>query len=116
MELELELTLPLERTQRTQSADKFNVNLSLSRNWEHLRNKYVGTGGPDLTKFEWGVNIQRDTIASHLGHADILTYFAVAENESVERVRLNLLEKMLQPCGPPPKSFDEDDEDEGDEE
>mmetsp|Transcript_16862 Transcript_16862/g.27330 ORF Transcript_16862/g.27330 Transcript_16862/m.27330 type:complete len:95 (+) Transcript_16862:62-346(+) len=86
------------------ATDRFNVNLSLSQNWDHLQNKYVGTGNPDETKFQWGVQMQRDSIASHLGHSDLLSYFAVAENESVERVRLNLLEKMIQPCGPPPKS------------
>jgi hypothetical protein len=30
--------------------DRFNVNTSLSKNWEHLQNKYVGTGHPDLTR------------------------------------------------------------------
>jgi len=61
-----------------------------------------------MTKFAWGVNIQRDSIASHLGHGDLLMYFATAENQSIERTRLNLLEKMVQPCGPPPKPSFED--------
>jgi hypothetical protein len=33
-------------SQPTQAADRFNIN----RSWEHLQNKYVGTGHPDLTK------------------------------------------------------------------
>mmetsp|Transcript_17565 Transcript_17565/g.34543 ORF Transcript_17565/g.34543 Transcript_17565/m.34543 type:complete len:99 (+) Transcript_17565:110-406(+) len=94
------------------STDRFNVNVSLGKNWEHLQNRFVGTGHPDMTKFEWGVNMQRDSLASFLGHADMLTYFATAENESVERTRLNLLEKMIQPCGPPPKAAVDDDNDE----
>ncbi|RLN90390.1 hypothetical protein BBJ28_00015383 [Nothophytophthora sp. Chile5] len=99
-----------------QAADRFNVN----RQWEHLQAKYVGTGHADTTKFkavsnpwqlcfavplrsEWAVNQHRDTLASHLGHSDMLAFFAVAENEAIGRVRYNMLEKMLQPCGPPPQ-------------
>lgn len=51
---------------------------------------------------EWAVNHQRDAIASHLGHHDMLTYFAVAQNEAAGRTKFNMLEKMVQPCGPPP--------------
>jgi hypothetical protein len=32
----------------------------------------------------------------------MLSYFAVAQNDSVGRVRYQLMEKMLQPCGRPP--------------
>jgi len=92
------------------------VNVSLSKNWDHLESKYAGTGNPDLTKFEWGVNLQRDSIASYLGHSDLLSYFAVAENESIERVRATLLAKMVQPCGPPPKPFEEEEEEEEEDE
>ena len=87
-----------------------SINLSFSRNWEHLQTKFVGTGHPDTTKFEWAVNQHRDSLASHLAHNDLLTYFATAENEAVGRVRYRLLEKMLQPCGPPPPKDDDDDE------
>ena len=31
-------------------ADRFNVNVSFSKNWEHLQNKHVGTGHPDMAK------------------------------------------------------------------
>jgi len=51
---------------------------------------------------EWAVNHHRDAMASHIGHSDLLAYFAVAEGEAIGRVRYTLLEKMLQPCGPPP--------------
>ena len=51
---------------------------------------------------EWAVNHHRDSLASHIGHTDMLAYFAVAENESVGRVRYAMLERMVQPCGPPP--------------
>lgn len=37
------------------------------------------------------------------GHFDMLNYFAIAENECKARVRFNLSEKMLCPCGPPPE-------------
>ncbi|KAK2852416.1 hypothetical protein Q7C36_007617 [Tachysurus vachellii] len=53
------------------------------------------------TKWEWLVNQHRDSYCSYMGHFDLLNYFSIAENESKARVRFNLMEKMLQPCGPP---------------
>ena len=50
----------------------------------------------------------RDTCASHIGHFDMINYFALAENESKARLKFNLVEKMLQPCGPPPERKQED--------
>lgn len=64
--------------------------------------KYVGTGSQDTTKWEWGTNIQRDSLASHIGHYSRLQYFAVAENETSVRLKNRFLDKMVQPCGPPP--------------
>ncbi len=49
---------------------------------------------------EWLTNHHRDTLASHVGHYDQLSYFAVAQNESIGRVKSQMLEGMLQPCGP----------------
>jgi hypothetical protein len=51
---------------------------------------------------EWAVNQHRDSLASHIGHHDFLSFVAVAENESIGRVRFTMLEKMLSPCGVPP--------------
>lgn len=90
----------------TPQADRFNVNVSLSKNWEHLQTKFVGTGHPDLTRHEWAVNHQRDSYASHIGHADMLAYFAAAQNQAVGRTRYELMERMVQPCGPPPPKKD----------
>ena len=44
------------------------------------------------TKYEWATNQHRDTLASHIGHYDMLSYIAVAQNDSVGRVRYQLLE------------------------
>jgi splicing factor 3B subunit 5 len=70
------------------AADRFSFNKS----FEHVQNKFVGTGHSDITKFEWASNQHRDTMASHIGHSDMLSYFAVAQNDSVGRVRYQLLE------------------------
>ncbi|KAI9918183.1 hypothetical protein PsorP6_013157 [Peronosclerospora sorghi] len=69
----------------------------------------TGTSSLTLLRLssEWAMNQHRDTLASHLGHTDMLAYFAVVENESMGRVRYNILEKMLQPCGPPPPKEEE---------
>ena len=44
--------------------------------------KYVGTGSVDTSKWEFGTNIRRDTLSSHICHYSRLIYLAVAENES----------------------------------
>jgi hypothetical protein len=47
--------------------------------------------------------INRDSLASYLGHFDQLSYFAIAENESKARIRFHLMEKIIMPCGAPEK-------------
>jgi splicing factor 3B subunit 5 len=69
---------------------------------EQLKARYIGTGHADLSKHEFMVNQHRDTYASHVGHYDQLSYMAVATNESIGRMKLDFLTKMIQPCGPPP--------------
>ncbi|KAK8939595.1 hypothetical protein KSP40_PGU022276 [Platanthera guangdongensis] len=39
-----------------------------------------------------GVNIQRDSYASYVGHYPMLAYFAIAENESIGRERYNFMQ------------------------
>ena len=41
---------------------------------------------------EWAVNMHRDTLAAHVGHYPMTMFFAVAENESIGRVRYNLMQ------------------------
>lgn len=79
--------------------DRYNIHSQL----EHLLSRYTGTGHADTSRWEWLTNQHRDTCASIIGRFDMLSHVAVTENESIERVRFNMLEKMLQPCGPPPK-------------
>ena len=83
--------------------DRYNIHSQL----EHLQSKYIGTGHADTTKWEWLTNQHRDSHASYLGHFDMLNYFALVENEAKARVRFNLMEKMLQPCGPPPERHED---------
>lgn len=83
--------------------DRYNIHSQL----EHLQSKYIGTGHADTTKYEWLVNQHRDSYSSYLGHHDMLNYMSIVENESRARVRFNLLEKMVQPCGPPPEKVDD---------
>lgn len=60
------------------------------------------------TYSEWAVNQHRDSLASYVGHHNLMEFFAVAENESKARVKFNFLQKMLQPCGLPPAKAEED--------
>eukprot|EP00043_Microstomoeca_roanoka_P018578 m.200566 g.200566 ORF g.200566 m.200566 type:complete len:91 (+) comp16856_c6_seq1:128-400(+) len=74
---------------------------------EHLQSKYVGTGHADTAKHEWLTNQHRDTLASMMGHDPLLDYVAVVENQSRERTRFNLLNRMISPCGPPTKKAED---------
>lgn len=78
---------------------------NLTNNFEVLKNKYVGTGHSDLTRWEWGTNIQRDTLASHIGHKSRLLYMSTAQNESMFKTKIMFINKMLRPCGPPPSDL-----------
>lgn len=79
--------------------DRYNIHSQL----EHLQSKYIGTGHADTNKWEWLTNQHRDSYVSYMGHFDMNNYFAIAENETKARVRFALMEKMVQPCGPPPE-------------
>lgn len=89
-------------------SDRLNINSQI----EHLQTKYVGTGHADITKFEWALNMHRDSYASYIGHHNMAMYFSVVENESVGRVKYEFLQKMLLPCGIPPKPADEEEQEE----
>ena len=75
---------------------------------EQLKARYIGTGHADISKYEWLTNQHRDTYASHIAHYDQLSYMAVAQNQAIGRTRLEFLEKMVRPCGPPPPTKDID--------
>jgi splicing factor 3B subunit 5 len=90
----------------TTLSDRMSINSQI----EHLQAKYIGTGHADLTKFEWALNIHRDSYASYIGHHNMLAYFATVQNESIGRVKYEFLQKMLLPCGIPPKREDADEE------
>jgi len=82
--------------------------MNINSQIEHLQAKYVGTGHADLTRFEWAINIHRDSYASYVGHHNMMAYFATVENESIGRVKYEFLQRMLLPCGIPPRRDDEE--------
>ncbi|KAI0547541.1 splicing factor 3B subunit 5/RDS3 complex subunit 10 [Xylaria curta] len=84
--------------QAPSQADKLRTQQELER----LQAKYIGTGHPDTTSWEWRTNIARDTYSSLVGHPPQLAYISLAQNEPAAKVRAQLIRKMIQPCGPPP--------------
>ena len=62
---------------------------------DHLYAKQVCCGHPDTTKWEFMTNIQRDSLASHIGHHSRLVQMAAVENESSAKMRIMFLEKMV---------------------
>ncbi|KAI0391722.1 splicing factor 3B subunit 5/RDS3 complex subunit 10 [Xylariaceae sp. FL0594] len=79
-------------------ADKLRTQQELER----LQAKYIGTGHPDTTSWEWRTSISRDTYSSLVGHPSQLAYISLAQNEPAAKTRAQLIRKMIQPCGPPP--------------
>lgn len=43
---------------------------------EHRNLRYTGTGTPDTTKWEYGTNLRRDALSSHLSHFSRMLYFS----------------------------------------
>ncbi|TKY90985.1 hypothetical protein EX895_000984 [Sporisorium graminicola] len=74
---------------------------------EHLHSRYTGTINADTEKYEWITHQLRDTSSSIVGHPPLLSYQALADGECKARVKFELTEKMLQPCGPPPHKEDD---------
>ncbi|KAF2757877.1 splicing factor 3B, subunit 5 [Pseudovirgaria hyperparasitica] len=83
-------------------ADKLRTQQQL----EALQSRYLGVGHADTTKFEWTSNIARDSYASYVGHPQMLAYMSVGLGQSREKTRLDFIEKMVRPVGPPPERED----------
>ena len=45
--------------------ERFNVNTSLSKNWEHLQNKFLGTGHPDISRHELAAALDAEKFIAH---------------------------------------------------
>jgi len=91
-------TNPPNQTTPQTMADKLRQQQQL----EALQTRYVGTGHADTTKFEWTSNIMRDSYSSFVGHPPLLAYMSLGLGQTQEETRVMLIEKMVQPVGPPP--------------
>ena len=76
---------------------------------EHLQSKFTGCGNADWNRHDWLCNQHRDTRATLISHPGLNSFIAVVENESRARTRFNLINRMIQPCGPPPEKSPLDD-------
>lgn len=88
----------------TTQQDRLNVNTQS----DHVAAKYVGTGHADTTKFEWALNIKRDTNASIIANHSLAAYQAIGQNESIGRIKYTMKQAMLLPCGVAPAPPEED--------
>ncbi|KAJ2161763.1 hypothetical protein GGF46_001182 [Coemansia sp. RSA 552] len=82
--------------------DKFGMH----NQTEQLYARHPGTGSADTTKHQWLAHQHRDTLAHYVADDSLATLIAVAEGESVTRVRLGMLQRMQAPCGPAPKQVE----------
>jgi splicing factor 3B subunit 5 len=85
---------------RKQKTSNFDMNSQM----DHIRSKYQGAGHADTSKFEWIQEQHRDTLASYVSHPSLTNYFSLAENQSIARTKYDMLTKIVQPCGPSPKT------------
>ncbi|CAI6333838.1 unnamed protein product [Periconia digitata] len=81
-------------------ADKLRAQQQL----EALQSRYIGIGSSDTSKHEWTSNIARDSLSSYLGHPPLLQYMSIGLGQSREMTRVQMLERMIQPSGKPPKN------------
>lgn len=63
-----------------------------------MHQKYVGTGNAETNKYDWMQAQHRDSLASYVGHNTLLAYMAVAENESMARLKLKFQEVFVVDC------------------
>ena len=75
--------------------DRWNVNFSFSKNFEYLKAKYIGTGDATTTRAQWATEIQRDTYSSLIQHDALLSYISIANGESKNKTKFEMLEKMV---------------------
>ncbi|WFD35990.1 hypothetical protein MCUN1_002861 [Malassezia cuniculi] len=74
---------------------------------EHLHSKYPGTIHPDVTRYEWATHQQRDTAALIMASNPLMSLVAISDGECKARSKFEMVERMLQPCGPPPPRNDD---------
>lgn len=79
---------------------------------EQLQNRYIGTGHADSTSFEFRSNVARDTYSSIIAHPSLLQYTALGLGENMAKVRVQMIDRMVFPVGPPPKFEYEEEEQE----
>ncbi|KAJ2421287.1 hypothetical protein GGF47_004023, partial [Coemansia sp. RSA 2524] len=78
--------------------DKFGMH----NQTEHMYARYSGTGNSDISKHQWITHQHRDTLAHYVADDSMAMLVSIAEGESVERTKFNMLQRMQQPCGAPP--------------
>lgn len=74
---------------------------------ERQQLEHPGTGTPDTTKHEWREFQMRETLATVLLLPGMLTYQSMALGEPESVVHTQIIEQMVQPCGPIPQSAGE---------
>jgi hypothetical protein len=47
--------------------------------------------------------VQRDSLASYIGHPTMLQYMSIGLGQPRERTRIQMIERMIRPVGPPPE-------------
>lgn len=73
--------------------------------FENLSKKYGGTGNPDITKWEFERNLQKDIIGSTINNFSKLNYYSVALNEHPLKTRLRMMNRFVLANGTVPNDL-----------
>ncbi|ODQ65624.1 splicing factor 3B subunit 5/RDS3 complex subunit 10 [Nadsonia fulvescens var. elongata DSM 6958] len=76
------------------------MRLRAGQQFEQQQSRFIGVGNVNTTKQEWQSNVHRDTYASLIGHPATLEQLAISLGLSQEELKLQFINKMIQPCGP----------------
>ena len=85
-----------------------NNKVKIQNSFEAQQKKYGGTGHPDINKWEFENNVQRDLISSHISHFSRMYYMSVALNEHPAKTKLRLMTKLIHPNGVVPEEYKEE--------
>lgn len=73
--------------------------------YENLNKKYGGTGNPDISKWEFERNIQKDIIGSTISNFSKLNYYSTILNEHPLKTKLRMLNRFVLANGPIPNDL-----------
>ena len=74
-------------------SNNFNIHSQLHHKYSQLS----GTGHSDISKYQWLLTQQRDTLNSLISHHPLKVYTSLAYNQSTKKTKYQHIMKMMKP-------------------